>query len=141
MRISVFLSLFVLFIACTTNPNQQENSVVGPLLIADAPTSAKAKNGQYIYWKEYLIDDVSITGVEISGSDGLVLADLDKDGIEDIISVHEVIAYLMMVYFGWNKYGQQNPHQISKLQELRKAQKFPCHISVRLQIAHIHDIR
>ena len=90
MRISVLLSLlvFVLFIACTTNPNQEENSVIAPL-IAERPTSAKAKNGQYISWKEHLIDDVSITGVEISGSDGLVLADLDKDGIEDIISVHE----------------------------------------------------
>ena len=50
---------------------------------------ARSIDGSYISWKEHLIDDPVISGVPFSGSDGLVMGDLDLDGVDDIVSVHE----------------------------------------------------
>lgn len=33
-------------------------------------SKAKTLNGQFIAWKEHLIDDLQISGVKLSGSDG-----------------------------------------------------------------------
>ena len=56
---------------------------------AETPTSARTDAGQYISWREHLVDDQGIGGVELRGADGLELADLDRDGFIDIVSVHE----------------------------------------------------
>ncbi len=57
--------------------------------VGDALTMAVTSNGQYISWREHIIDDEAIGGVPLRGGDGLVMADLDLDGWPDIVSVHE----------------------------------------------------
>lgn len=57
--------------------------------VGDAPTTARAQDGAYISWKEHIIDDAASAGFPLSGGDGLVMADIDNDGYEDIVSVHE----------------------------------------------------
>ncbi len=89
-----FLDKFILLLplltgSCNGSSTQASQQEVQPNTFAATPTQARTPQGEFISWKEHLIDDVSISGVAISGSDGLVMADLDLDGFEDIISVHE----------------------------------------------------
>lgn len=91
-REKVFL-LFVFFIgivACknkrsTTSESNRE--LLQP--IAERTSTATTTDGQYISWKEHRIDDTALAGMEISGSDGLSIGDLDQDGWMDVVSVHE----------------------------------------------------
>lgn len=85
----LFFCFLLLQMSCDPSSKNEESVTVEDSLPANALSDAQAPDGQYISWKEHLIDDVTLTGLELSGSDGLVMADLDKDGFEDIVSVHE----------------------------------------------------
>lgn len=57
--------------------------------VAELPTTASSRDGLYISWREHIVDDPQTAGFSLNGSDGLVLADLDRDGFMDVVSVHE----------------------------------------------------
>lgn len=57
--------------------------------VGDIPTMVRAEDNHFIAWREHLIDDETLSGIALRGSDGLQMADLDMDGYMDIISVHE----------------------------------------------------
>ena len=69
-------------------------TVITPVSRAETPvgdmlTKATTSDGRYISWQEHIIDDPIIAGFALSGSDGLVMGDIDQDGFDDIVSVHE----------------------------------------------------
>ena len=48
-----------------------------------------ASDGSYISWREHLIDAEATAGVELRGSDGLVMADLNLDGHLEVVTANK----------------------------------------------------
>lgn len=70
--------------ACATMPPAGR-----ALTVAETPSNARAPDGRYISWREHVVDDRIDAAQPLTGGDGLVIADIDRDGREDIVSVHE----------------------------------------------------
>jgi hypothetical protein len=75
--------------SCQLGCGERTQPPAGPVAVGAAPTRAQAEDGTYISWREHIVDDESVGGVPIRGGDGLVVADLDLDGYQDVVSVHE----------------------------------------------------
>ncbi len=87
----------LLVAACQTAPEAVRRTAL--TTVADTLSNAQAADGRYISWREHLVDDeVTNGGVPIRGGDGLVVADVDGDGIRDIISVHEDSNHLRIAF-------------------------------------------
>jgi len=94
-------SIYILGLVATCCQAASPNGAPAPeiLSVAETPSTAVASNGRYISWTEHRIDDEFLNGgTAIRGGDGLVMGDIDRDGIEDIASVHEDSNHLRIAF-------------------------------------------
>jgi hypothetical protein len=68
------IHLLSLAALCLSGPVLAQN------LISETLTSAQSSDGRYISWQEHIIDDPEVAGFALSGSDGLFMGDIDRDG-------------------------------------------------------------
>lgn len=65
------LSLVIILTnACQQSIHEKELTPDKKTPVGLTKSKAKTLNGQFIAWKEHLIDDLQISGVKLSGSDG-----------------------------------------------------------------------
>ncbi len=94
------LCCLAIFLSISCSQSDKE-----PAVVADSMTMAKFQDRGYISWKEHIIDDEETSGIPVRGADGLKLADLDRDGYLDVVSVHEDSFHIRIAY------GSANPDQ------------------------------
>lgn len=74
--------------------------------VAETPSRARTPAGEYISWAEHIIDAQDVNGgLAIRGGDGLKMADLDRDGFDDVVSVQEDSNHLRIAF------GSADPDQ------------------------------
>jgi hypothetical protein len=98
-----------MLVSCAKQPAKNNDM----LSVADELSKAQTSSGHYISWKEHIIDDTELSGIDISGSDGLSIGDLDNDGFLDIVSVHESDTEYDGALEGKIRiaFGSQNPNE------------------------------
>ena len=55
--------------------------------VGDQLSDARSNDGRFISWQEHIVDDAAAAGFALTGGDGLVMGDVDKDGYEDIVTL------------------------------------------------------
>ena len=48
--------------------------------VGERVSVVRAVSGEYIHWREHIIDDATMGVPDLTGSDGLIMVDLDQDG-------------------------------------------------------------
>ena len=79
------LPLILLVSTCGQAASVEQNN----LPVDESHTKAKTSSNLFISWVEHIIDDPITSSEPFNGSDGIVMKDLDLDGFDDIVSVHE----------------------------------------------------
>ena len=100
MRTLAILSL-ALLVACGDDP-------AAPVETRNA--DAKAADETYITWEELLVDDPGLSVIPIRGAGRMALADLDQDGLSDVVTAHGESSHIRVAWgtghaFDWARHS------------------------------------